>query len=224
MWQVCIPVCILRPPNTCQWVYSLIPRHVCVSLLPETKVYSYIHSLDLSPLPRCVCMYSLKSSLATQYCDSVRGAHTHTPHTHTQLPSFPHAGLQVAQLLVALVEQLQLAASPAPPDSQAPGHVFVTKAAHNSVLCNQCSFHQRAEKQGGGKRARERERVSEWVSEKDLEMCVNELFFSLEKAGNKQSGLFLETQEALFLELAEKHTCPVPALRDFPSCSVRSTL
>lgn len=70
-----------------------------------------------------------------RFCSAV---HTHA---HTQLPSFPHVGLQTAKLLIGLVEELELAASPAPPDSQAPGHVFITKATYNSVLCNQRSFH-----------------------------------------------------------------------------------
>lgn len=55
----------------------------------------------------------------------------------TQLPPFPQTALQAAEVLVAAVEELQFSASPAPPDSQAPGHVFITKATHNSVFSNQ---------------------------------------------------------------------------------------
>lgn len=55
-----------------------------------------------------------------------------------QLPSFPHAGLQAAQLFVGLEEDFQLVVAPAPPDTQAPLHVFLMKATHNCVLCHQC--------------------------------------------------------------------------------------
>lgn len=53
-----------------------------------------------------------------------------------QLPSFPHAGLRAAQLLIGLVEDFQLVAAPAPPDTQAPLHVFLTKATYNCVFCH----------------------------------------------------------------------------------------
>lgn len=65
-----------------------------------------------------------------------------------QLPSFPHVGLEAAQLLVGLVEDFQLGAAPGPPDAQAPLHVFPLKAAHNRVLCHQRCFLQGPERKG----------------------------------------------------------------------------
>lgn len=69
------------------------------------------------------------------------------------LPSLAHAGLQPSQLLVGLVENVKVSGTPAPPDSQAPFHVFILKAAHNCVLCYQSCIHQRP---GEGRRERGR--------------------------------------------------------------------
>lgn len=81
---------------------------------------------------------------------SARPRHTagilHLPTAAQQLPSFPHAGLQAAQLLIGLVEGFQLMAAPAPPDTQAPLHVFLAKAAYNCVLCQQCCLLQDPER------------------------------------------------------------------------------
>lgn len=82
------------------------------------------------------------SLLAAQYVDSP--SHTHT---FTQLPPFPQTALQAAELLVSLVEELQFAGSPAPPDSQAPVHVFFTEAAHNGVLCDERRLRESPERQ-----------------------------------------------------------------------------
>lgn len=60
----------------------------------------------------------------------------HLAFTAQQLPSFPHAGLHVAQLFVGLVEDFQLVATPAPPDTQAPLHIFLMKATYNCVFCH----------------------------------------------------------------------------------------
>lgn len=66
-----------------------------------------------------------------------------------ELPSLPHASLQSAQLLVGLVENIKLPGAPAPPDSQAPLHVFILKAAHNCVLCYHGRIHEHpAERRG----------------------------------------------------------------------------
>lgn len=59
------------------------------------------------------------------------------------LPPFSHAGFKPSQLFVGLVENVKVSGAPAPPDSQAPLHVFVLKAAHNCVLCYESSIHQR---------------------------------------------------------------------------------
>lgn len=131
-----VSVCISRPPNPClQYILSI--RGLCTCVVSSAQVHSLpiVESFYLY-----ICVYSLKSALTTQCCDSALQC-THA-HAYTQLPSFPHVGLQTAKLLIGLVEELELVASPAPPDSQAPGHVFITKATYNSVLCNQRSFHQ----------------------------------------------------------------------------------
>lgn len=62
-----------------------------------------------------------------------------------RLLSFPHVGLQVAQLLIALVEDFQLRA-PGPPDTQAPLHVFLLKTTHDRVLCHERCFPQDSER------------------------------------------------------------------------------
>lgn len=128
-----VSVCISRPPNPSLQDRSSIPG-LCTCVVSSAQVHSFPIVESFYPY---ICVYSLKSPLTTQCCDSA----LQRTHTHTQLPSFPHAGLQTAKLFIGLVEKLELVASPAPPDSQAPGHVFVSKAAHNSVLCNQRSFH-----------------------------------------------------------------------------------
>lgn len=70
------------------------------------------------------------------------------------LPSFSHAGFKPSQLFVGLVENVKVSGTPAPPDSQAPLHVFILKAAHNCVLCYESSIHQRP-----GKRRTEQRRA-----------------------------------------------------------------
>lgn len=75
----------------------------------------------------------------------------HIASSAQQLPSSPHAGLHAAQLLVGLVEDFQLAAAPAPPDTQAPLRVFLLEAAHNRVLRHQRRLLQSPERHRGEK-------------------------------------------------------------------------
>lgn len=108
----------------------------------------------LSPSPRCPDESPPPQLWTLRVCrcvfPSARPRHTngilHLPTAAQQLPSFPHAGLQAAQLLIGLVEGFQLMAAPAPPDTQAPLHVFLAKAAYNCVLCQQCCLLQDPER------------------------------------------------------------------------------
>ncbi len=89
-----------------------------------------------------VCVYSRNHTQHLSLCSP----------SHTQLPPLPQTALQAAELLVPLVEELELTASPAPPDSQAPGHVFFTEAAHNGVLCDERRLRQSPERRTRGRK------------------------------------------------------------------------
>lgn len=124
--------------------------HVLASYWYEQGDIPVVHSLrpnlmaDLLPLPtlpwcersprseqwRSVAMYSPTAR------PLYRAVILHFSTVTQQLPSFPHAGLRAAQLLIGLVEDFQFVAAPAPPDTQAPLHVFLTKATYNCVFCH----------------------------------------------------------------------------------------
>lgn len=63
-------------------------------------------------------------------------------------PLLPHAGLQVAQLLVGLVEQFQLGIAPASPHTQAPLARFPLETTNHRVLGHQCCLLQDSEGTG----------------------------------------------------------------------------
>lgn len=118
--------------ESCRNTFPKATVHVCVYLC---VCVSRTHD---TPVLGCVCRYWPHSMSILH--------HTHAC-TFTQLPPFPQTAFQASELLVSLVEELQFAASPAPPDSQAPVHVFFTEAAHNGVLCDERRLHESPKRQ-----------------------------------------------------------------------------
>lgn len=132
-----ICLCIQHVAHSiCLCVYTYM-KCVCGQVLKD-----YISS---SPYTVCVCIPSSWSRNHAQHL------YLCSP-SHTQLPPLPQTALQAAELLVPLVEELELTASPALPDSQAPGHVFFTEAAHNGVLCDERRLRQSPERQTRGRK------------------------------------------------------------------------
>lgn len=108
-----------------------------------------VHSWRLSPTspPHVALMSAFGGPPCSEHLHSVgvysplarlpyRAVILHLADAAQRLPSFPQAGLQTAELLVRLVEDFELSAAPAPPDTQAPLHVFLMKATYNCVLCH----------------------------------------------------------------------------------------
>lgn len=91
------------------------------------------------------------------------------PHWTPQLPSFPHVSLESTQFLVGLVEDLELMAAPASPDTQAPLHVWLQEATYDRVTRHQSCLLQgpsrkrrteREDNKEGGEGRGEQERAS----------------------------------------------------------------
>lgn len=124
--------------------------HVLASYWYEQGDIPVVHSLRPQPYgrppppPYVALMWAFPLLWTVAVCRYVfpsarplyRAVILHFSTVTQQLPSFPHAGLRAAQLLIGLVEDFQLVAAPAPPDTQAPLHVFLTKATYNCVFCH----------------------------------------------------------------------------------------
>ncbi len=148
---------MLEAEYICLWI-----QHVWHSICLCLYIFLYIYEMCMWPSPAglyflksiqyvCVCVFPPVGPVTTLNTCICVLRHTHT-HTFTQLPPFPQTALQAAELLVSLVEELELTASPAPPDSQAPGHVFFTEAAHNGVLCDERRLRQSPERRTRGRK------------------------------------------------------------------------